>query len=115
MKCSILNYTAAPVYADDKSKGYHEWLIEFSSMPSDIETFTTRLDELLQQENSDYQAKRYNGIFLERLSVVIARQRLFDDWLASTGKLGGQRKVPRLSNDRRFMEQMLKLNKNYKL
>ena len=115
MKCSILNYTAAPVYADDKSKGYHEWLIEFSSMPSDIETFTTRLDELLQQENSDYQAKRYNGIFLERLSVVIARQRLFDDWLASIGKLGGQRKVPRLSNDRRFMEQMLKLNKNYKL
>lgn len=112
MNCSILNYTAAPVYADDKSKGRHEWLIEFSSMPSDIDLFTTRLDELLQQENSDYQAKRYNGIFLDCLSVVVARQRLFDDWLASTGKLGGQRKVPRLCNDRRFMDPMLKLNKN---
>ena len=110
MKCSILNYTAAPVYADDKSKGRHEWLIEFASMPSDMDEFAARLDELLQQENSDYQAKRYNGIFLERLSVDVARQRLFDDWLASTGKLGGQRKVPRLCNDRRFIDSMLKLN-----
>jgi hypothetical protein len=110
MKCSILNYTAAPVYADDKSKGRHEWLIEFASMPSDMDEFAARLDELLQQENSDYQAKRYNGIFLGRLSVDVARQRLFDDWLASTGKLGGQRKVPRLCNDRRFIDSMLKLN-----
>ncbi len=108
--CDILNYTAAPVYAGDKSKGRHEWLIEFATMPADVDAFAARLDELLQQENSDYQAKRYNGIFLDRLSIVVARQRLFDDWLGSTGKLGGQRKVPRLCNDRRFLDPMLKLN-----
>lgn len=111
MKCSILNYTAAPVYAGEGNKGRHEWLIEFSAEPSDMDIFASRLDALLQQENSDYQAKRYGGIFLDCLSVVVARKRLFDDWLASTGKLGGQRKVPRLCNDRRFIEPMLLLNK----
>lgn len=111
MNCSILNYTAAPVYVGDGNKGRHEWLIEFSAEPSEINIFASRLDELLQQENSDYQAKRYNGIFLDCLSIVVARRNLFDDWLATTGKLGGQRKVPRLCNDRRFIEPMLKLNK----
>ncbi|MBR3831689.1 MAG: GH3 auxin-responsive promoter family protein [Muribaculaceae bacterium] len=110
MGCAILNYTAAPVYAADKSKGRHEWLIEFSVKPRDIDAFAKRLDECLQQENSDYQAKRYKGIFLDPLTVVVARERLFDDWLASTGKLGGQRKVPRLSNNRQFIDPMLKIN-----
>ena len=76
----------------------------------DMEHFATRLDELLQQENSDYQAKRYKGIFLDKLTVIVARDRLFDDWLASTGKLGGQRKVPRLANNRQFIDPMLKMN-----
>lgn len=110
MNCSILNYTAAPVYAADNSKGRHEWLVEFSKKPDDLALFATRLDELLQQENSDYQAKRYKGIFLDPLTVVEARPNLFEDWLASTGKLGGQRKVPRLSNNRQFIESMLKMN-----
>ena len=110
MNCAILNYTAAPVYAADNSKGRHEWLIEFSKRPADLDMFATRLDELLQQENSDYQAKRYKGIFLDTLTVVEAKEGLFDCWLGSTGKLGGQRKVPRLANNRQFIEPMLKMN-----
>ncbi len=110
MGCTIRNYTAAPVYAADNSKGRHEWLIEFDIKPYDLAKFATRLDELLQKENSDYQAKRYKSIFLEELTVVIARDRLFDDWLSLTGKLGGQRKVPRLANNRQFIDSMLKLN-----
>ena len=112
LNCSILNYTAAPVYAADNSKGRHEWLIEFAELPADLETFAFRLDALLQQENSDYQAKRHKNIFLDPLSVVVARKGLFDDWLGSTGKLGGQRKVPRLSNNRQFIDPMLKMNKS---
>lgn len=111
LRCSILNYTAAPVYAADNSRGRHEWLIEFDTPPADINEFAARLDEILQSENSDYQAKRYKGIFLDPLTVVVARPRLFDDWLASTGKLGGQRKIPRLSNDRQFIDPMLNMNK----
>ena len=110
--CSILNYTAAPVYAGDRSRGRHEWLIEWSRQPENIEEFANLLDELLQQENSDYQAKRFKDIFLDRLSVVTAQSGLFNRWLASTGKLGGQRKVPRLCNDRRFIDPMLELNNN---
>ena len=109
--CAILNYTAAPVYANNKSRGRHEWLIEFSRRPNDINQFATTLDNLLQQENSDYQAKRYKGIFLDQLSIVEAKAGVFDQWLASTGKLGGQRKVPRLCNDRRFIDAILQLNK----
>lgn len=108
--CSILNYTAAPVHAGDRSRGRHEWLIEFSRQPESIEEFANTLDRLLQQENSDYQAKRGGDIFLDRLSIVIARHGVFDEWLASTGKLGGQRKVPRLCNDRRFLDPLLSLN-----
>ena len=110
MGCAIRNYTVAPVYAADNLKGRHEWLIEFAIKPYDIAKFATRLDELLQKENSDYQAKRYKNIFLDELTVVIARDRLFDDWLSATGKLGGQRKVPRLANNRQFIDSMLKLN-----
>ncbi len=112
MHCSISNYTAAPVYAGDGSRGRHEWLIEWDKKPADTEAFASLLDELLQQENSDYQAKRFKGIFLDRLTIVDARNGLFDQWLASTGKLGGQRKVPRLSNNRHFIEPMLEMNNN---
>ena len=110
LRCEIANYTAAPVYAGDRSRGRHEWLIEFAVEPEDMEKFADTLDSCLCRVNSDYQAKRANGIFLDRLSVVKARKGLFDDWLASTGKLGGQRKVPRLSNDRRFIDSMLAMN-----
>lgn len=106
----VANYTAAPVYTAAHSHGRHEWLIEFVGSGVDTEGFASRLDANLQQENSDYQAKRSGDLFLDRLSVVEARKGLFDDWLASTGKLGGQRKVPRLCNDRRFMDAMLRMN-----
>lgn len=107
----VLNYTAAPVYADDGRRGRHEWLIEFAIPPADMEQFADLLDMNLQQENSDYQAKRSGNIFLDRLSVTAGTPGVFDRWLASTGKLGGQRKVPRLSNDRRIMDPLLAINK----
>ncbi len=110
LHCEVANYTAAPVYAGDRSRGRHEWLIEFSTPPASIDAFADRLDINLQAENSDYQAKRSGGIFLDRLSVTEGRQGVFDRWLASTGKLGGQRKVPRLCNDRRFLDQLLQFN-----
>lgn len=107
---SVLDYTAAPVFADGGRKGHHQWLIEWDNAPADREAFADLLDQNLQQQNSDYQAKRAGDLFLGRLEITDARPGLFDDWLASTGKLGGQRKVPRLSNDRKLIESMLKLN-----
>lgn len=109
MDCSISDYTVAPVYAEGKKKGRHQWLIEWNKKPENIEAFSLLLDKLLQDENSDYQAKRGGDIFLSNLEVVSASPGLFDKWLGMTGKLGGQRKVPRLSNDRKVMEQMLEL------
>ena len=105
---SVLNFTAAPVYADGGHRGRHQWLIEWNDAPADIEAFAERLDEELQKQNSDYQAKRTGGIFLDRLTITTARPGLFDAWLGATGKLGGQRKVPRLSNDRAIIDAMLK-------
>lgn len=105
---AVLNYTAAPVYAHDGKRGRHQWLIEWSVPPADLDDFAQVLDRCLQQQNSDYQAKRAGNIFLDCLSITQARPGLFDSWLASTGKLGGQRKVPRLSNDRALMDSMLR-------
>ncbi|MDE6485215.1 MAG: GH3 auxin-responsive promoter family protein [Duncaniella sp.] len=110
MNAPVLNYTAAPVYAGDRSRGRHEWLIEFERQPADLAAFAHSLDLALQSLNSDYQAKRSGGIFLDELTIVPGRKGIFDDWLASTGKLGGQRKVPRLSNSRQFMDPMLEMN-----
>jgi len=109
-RCRVDNYTAAPVYTSEGHRGHHQWLIEFSTPPADIEMFANTLDRLLTQENSDYQAKRSGNIFLDPLTITVARKGLFNRWLESTGKLGGQRKVPRLSNDRNLIESMLKLN-----
>ncbi len=110
MNCSVINYTAAPVYASDNRRGRHEWLIEFDRPPASVEAFAEALDLALQEVNSDYQAKRAHGIFLDRLSVVVGRKGVFDSWLSSTGKLGGQRKVPRLSNTRTPIDDILRLN-----
>lgn len=106
---SVLNYTAAPVYSHDGQRGRHQWLIEFATPPSDMDRFAALLDESLTHENSDYQAKRSGNIFLDPLTVTIAPQGLFDRWLEATGKLGGQRKVPRLSNDRKIIDSMIKM------
>lgn len=108
---AVLNYTAAPVYDDGGHRGHHQWLIEWSVPPADRGEFARVLDRALQSKNSDYQAKRSGDIFLDQLTVTDAVPGLFDRWLASTGKLGGQRKVPRLSNDRRLIGQMLELNR----
>ncbi|MDE6267401.1 MAG: GH3 auxin-responsive promoter family protein [Muribaculaceae bacterium] len=109
--CHVANYTACPVFAEGGHRGRHQWLIEFSTPPADMDEFAAELDKALTEENSDYQAKRSGNIFLDPLSITVAQQGLFDDWLASTGKLGGQRKVPRLSNNRAIMDAMLKMNK----
>ena len=107
----ISNYTAAPVFMSEGSRGRHQWLIEFDSLPVSLEEFANILDASLQEINSDYEAKRYKGIALDRLEIVAARRGLFEDWLRAKGKLGGQHKVPRLSNNRTYIDDMLKLNK----
>jgi hypothetical protein len=104
----VLEYTAAPVFMDDKAKCRHQWLIEFSKEPADLAVFATILDKKLQEINSDYEAKRYKDITLQPLEIVKARKGLFNDWLKRNGKLGGQHKIPRLSNSREYIEQMLK-------
>ncbi len=110
MECTVGNYTVAPVFSRDGRRGRHQWLIEWTAAPKDAAAFASLLDHMLQAENSDYQAKRSGNIFLDPLEVVEAPAGLFDRWLQNTGKLGGQRKVPRLSNDRNIMNQLLKLN-----
>ena len=106
----VLEYTAAPVFMDDNAKCRHQWLIEFSKEPADLDKFAELLDSKLQEINSDYEAKRYKNITLQHLEIVKARKGLFNDWLKSKGKLGGQHKVPRLSNSRKNIEEMLKMN-----
>ena len=105
----VLEYTAAPVFMDEKAKCRHQWLIEFSKRPTDLQLFTDLLDKHLQEINSDYEAKRYKDITLQHLEIVEARPNLFNDWLKLRGKLGGQHKVPRLSNSRETIEQLLAL------
>lgn len=105
---SVANYTAAPVYTAGCTKGHHQWLVEWASAPvCGNDTFAEILDRELRNVNSDYQAKRSGDIFLARLELTEVPRGTFDRWLASTGKLGGQRKVPRLSNDRRIVDAIL--------
>lgn len=106
----VLEYTAAPVFMDGNAKCKHQWLIEFSKEPSDINEFARILDTKLQEINSDYEAKRYKDITLQPLEIVNARQGLFNDWMRSRGKLGGQNKVPRLSNVRTHIDKLLEMN-----
>lgn len=106
----VSEYTAAPVFMSDVKKGHHQWLIEFEKEPESVEQFADILDNSLQELNSDYEAKRYKGLALSRLEVVRARPHLFHDWLRDNGKLGGQHKVPRLSNSRKMMDELLLLN-----
>jgi len=106
----VLEYTAAPVFMDEHGKCRHQWLVEFSTEPADPAQFARILDETLQSLNSDYEAKRHKDITLQPLEMTVARKGVFNDWLKSKGKLGGQHKVPRLSNNREIIEQILKLN-----
>ena len=106
----VLEYTAAPVFMDANAKCRHQWLIEFSKSPNDLAQFSDLLDKRLQEINSDYEAKRYKDITLQHLEIIKARKGLFNDWLKLRGKLGGQHKVPRLSNSREHIEQLVRLN-----
>ena len=110
----VKEYTAAPVFMDQNAKCRHQWVIEFAQMPDSVEHFANVLDKSLQQINSDYEAKRFHDITLQHLEVVVAREGLFDDWLKSKGKLGGQHKVPRLANNRNIIDEVLEMNKQEK-
>ena len=107
--CEITDYTVAPIFMTDKKKGAHEWIIEFKTKPDNIENFRKALDENLQHVNSDYEAKRYNNMTLNPLVLNVAREQLFYDWLKQQDKLGGQHKIPRLSNERLYLESLLSL------
>ena len=106
----VLEYTAAPVFMDEEGHCRHQWLIEFSKEPADMDAFAELLDKSLQDINSDYEAKRFKNITLQPLEIITARRGLFNDWLKSRGKLGGQHKVPRLGNNRDIIEQLIKMN-----
>lgn len=108
----ISDYTAAPIFMDSNAKCRHQWLIEFTKMPDSISDFERILDSKLQEINSDYEAKRFHDVTLQQLEVVVARKDLFNDWLKLKGKLGGQHKIPRLSNSRKNIDQMLAMNIN---
>jgi len=103
----VKDYTAAPVYFSDNNNGAHEWLIEFETSPADLKEFTFRLDEALKSVNSDYEAKRHKNIALREPIIHSLEKGIFNKWLKSKGKLGGQHKVPRLSNERKMIEEIL--------
>ena len=105
----VIDYTVAPVFMEGKEKGAHEWVIEFRKEPKDIKQFNKVLDETLQSLNSDYEAKRHNNMTLNAPVVNVARANLFYDWLKNQDKLGGQHKIPRLSNHRQYVEELKKL------
>ena len=108
--CSITDFTGAPVFMKDGESGAHEWIFEFTQEPDDLERFTEVFDNYLKSVNSDYEAKRYNNMTLKKPIVHIAKPQLFYNWMSSRGKLGGQNKVPRLSNDREYIEPLLQMN-----
>jgi hypothetical protein len=107
--CEMVDYTVAPIFMTNNQKGAHEWMVEFKNPPEDIAKFTQALDENIQALNSDYEAKRYNNMTLNPLVLHVARTNLFYDWLKQQDKLGGQHKVPRLSNERTYLERLLQL------
>ena len=106
----IREYTAAPVYISDTNTGAHEWLIEFTKMPENLQEFVKILDSELKKVNTDYAAKRHKDLTLRMPAVNVAREGLFYEWLKEKGKLGGQHKIPRLSNTRIYIDELLALN-----
>ena len=111
-KSEISEYTVAPIFMNGEKSGGHEWMIEFKKYPENLNYFTELLDNALKASNSDYEAKRYNNLTLSMPKINIARTGLFYDWLKQNNKLGGQHKVPRLSNTRDYMEELKTLNKS---
>jgi len=103
----VKDYTVAPIFMSQGSKGRHQWLIEFEKAPDDLSAFELLLDDNLKKINSDYAAKRYKDMALTRLQVLVAPAGTFHKWLASKGKVGGQNKVPRLFNTRQYVDELL--------
>ena len=108
----VKEYTAAPLFMLNAAQGKHQWFIEFEKMPSSLSEFARILDSTLQQLNSDYEAKRYRSMSLLPPEIIPAREGVFYEWLKEKGKLGGQHKIPRLSNQRTHIDQLLLLNQN---
>lgn len=114
LDCEVIDYTVAPIFMEGKEKGAHEWMIEFKKHPENIAVFQKTLDENIQALNSDYEAKRYNNMTLNELKINVAREHLFYDWLKENNKLGGQHKIPRLSNQRDYLEQLKAMQQDIK-
>lgn len=108
----VIDYTVAPLFIGARNKGTHQWLIEFENEPADIKTFEKYLDQEVQKTNEDYVAKRSNNLVLENLKITSLPRGTFHRWLENRGKLGGQNKIPRLSNDRKFAEEIISLIQN---
>ncbi len=103
----VKDYTVGPVFQDNHTKGGHEWIIEFEKNPDDPELFAEKLDQVLQSLNSDYEAKRFKNLALNRLKLNVASAGCFANWMKATNRIGAQKKVPRLSNNRQFLEEIL--------
>jgi hypothetical protein len=106
---NVNEYTVAPYLSDTSEVGYHQWVVEFDSEPSDLHLFATVLDNNLRKLNSDYDAKRYNDMAMSNLKIIQVPKGSFYTWLKHKDKLGGQNKIPRLQNDTLIMEQLLSL------
>ncbi|MBP6128119.1 GH3 auxin-responsive promoter family protein, partial [Flavobacterium sp.] len=106
LHCEVVDYTVAPIFMNGKEKGAHEWMIEFKKHPDNMANFSALLDKNIQHINSDYEAKRFNNMTLNPLVLNVAREHLFYDWLKKKDKLGGQHKIPRLSNLRDYLEEL---------
>lgn len=109
----VRDYTMAPVYFDQGKKGGHEWIVEFEKAPHCLETFAEHLDKNLQKVNTNYEQKRYNSFALDRLRLHTVPSGTFNEWLRTKGKIGGQHKVPRLCNNRKYVEEILEFKGFY--
>jgi hypothetical protein len=107
---SILEYTAAPRFMTEDQKGAHEWVIEFEKPPADIDYFCTVLDHALMSVNSDYEAKRYKNITLDKPVIYAVKSGVFNRWFRTHKRLGGQNKIPRLSNSRQYIEELIRIH-----
>jgi hypothetical protein len=107
----IAEYTAAPIFLNEKEKAAHEWVIEFETPPDNLEYFSEVLDNALKSLNSDYEAKRYHNLMLMLPVIWQVEKGTFYEWFRERGKLGGQNKVPRLSNDRKYVDEILAMSR----
>lgn len=108
-QCEVSDYTVAPIFLDATQKGGHQWVVEFTKTPNNLKEFSKLMDQTLCSINSDYAAKRFENLAMEPLSIVAVPEGTFLSWLKKKGKLGGQNKVPRLSNDRKLIEEILEM------